>query len=108
MTCSNVVAISDRADPVSWRARDGFGPAHRNNLVLRKKKRPLLWGRSFLCVSRSFIDRLVLSPKGRNRRREPQLRVIAEPRLPWRGRSGSQGASGWVCPRIKSPLGSQA
>ena len=47
MTCANVVAkatvlsISDRPNPLSWRVRAGFGPAHRNNLGLSEKNRRL-------------------------------------------------------------------
>jgi hypothetical protein len=43
MTCVNVVAkaivlrISDRPNPLSWRVRAGFGPAHRNNLGVSEK-----------------------------------------------------------------------
>ena len=64
----------------------GFGLALLiNNLDLREKSLPLFWGRSLLCMSRSFIDRLVRTPKRLRYYKEGAAAPgLAEPGLPWR------------------------
>lgn len=94
MTCVNVIAkatvppISDRPNPLSWKVRAGFSPAHRNNLGVSEKNLLLFCGRSLLCVARSLIDRLVLSLSRTGQKKGAAASGMTEPGLPWRGRSG--------------------
>jgi hypothetical protein len=63
----------------------GFGLAPLiQNLDLREKHLPLFWGHSLLCVSRSFIDRLVVTLKRLRYKEGAAAPGLAEPGLPWR------------------------